>query len=290
MAGVTGSIPVAPTIAHPNPLSNFFSLYSHDFVRVACCVPRTRVADAAYNLAETLRLAAIGDKARTAIMVFPELGLSSYAIEDLLLQDALLDPRLSAHRHGRRGLRSRLAPCWSSARRCGGTGGSTTARSWSIAASCWASCPRSYLPNYREFYERRHFASGEGTEGGTITIGGQTAPFGPDQLFAAEDFPDLVVHAEICEDFWVPVPPSSKAALAGATVLVNLSASNIVIGKAQMRRLLCASQSARCIAAYAYTAAGRRRIDHRPRLGRPGRDLRERRPPGRDRSASLEAH
>ena len=91
MAGVTGSIPVAPTIAHHNPLSEFFSLYSHDFVRVACCVPRTRVADAAYNLAETLRLAAEGDKARTAVMVFPELGLSSYAIDDLLLQDALLD-------------------------------------------------------------------------------------------------------------------------------------------------------------------------------------------------------
>src|SRR5260370_21546553 len=91
MAGVTGSIPVAPTIAHHNPLSDFFSLYSHEFVRVACCVPRTRVADAAYNLAETLRLAGEGDKAHTAIMVFPELGLSSYAIEDLLLQDALLD-------------------------------------------------------------------------------------------------------------------------------------------------------------------------------------------------------
>src|SRR5262252_2274267 len=91
MAGVTGSIPVAPTIAGHNPLSDFFSLYSHEFVRVACCVPRTRVADAPYNLGETLRLAAEGDRTRTTLMVFPELGLSSYAIEDLLLQDALLD-------------------------------------------------------------------------------------------------------------------------------------------------------------------------------------------------------
>ena len=116
--------------------------------------------------------------------------------------------------------------------------------------------PKVHLPNYREFYEPRHFVAGDGMVGGEIAVGALTAPFGTDLLFAAEDVPGLVVHAEICEDIWIPVPPSSHAALAGATVLANLSASNITIGKAETRRLLCASQSARCVAAYLYAAAG----------------------------------
>jgi NAD+ synthase (glutamine-hydrolysing) len=116
--------------------------------------------------------------------------------------------------------------------------------------------PKIHLPNYREFYEPRHFVSGDGTDGGSITIGGHAAPFGVDLLFEAEDVRGLVVHAEICEDIWVPNPPSGEAAVAGATVLANLSASNITIGKADTRRLLCRSQSARCLAAYLYAAAG----------------------------------
>ena len=116
--------------------------------------------------------------------------------------------------------------------------------------------PKVHLPNYREFYERRWFASGAGLEAQTCEIGGLQAPFGPDLLFVAADLPGLVVHAEICEDVWVPIPPSSAAALAGATVLLNLSASNITIGKAETRRLLAQSQSARCLAAYLYAAAG----------------------------------
>ncbi len=116
--------------------------------------------------------------------------------------------------------------------------------------------PKIHLPNYREFYEPRHFVSGDGTDGGSITVAGHAAPFGTDLLFAAEDMRGLVVHAEICEDVWVPNPPSGEAAVAGATVLANLSASNITIGKAETRRLLCRSQSARCLAAYLYAAAG----------------------------------
>jgi NAD+ synthase (glutamine-hydrolysing) len=115
--------------------------------------------------------------------------------------------------------------------------------------------PKIHLPNYREFYEPRHFVSGDGATG-EITVAGHRAPFGTDLLFAAADLPALVVHAEICEDVWVPIPPSGEAALAGATVLANLSASNITIGKAETRRLLCRSQSARCLAAYLYAAAG----------------------------------
>ncbi len=115
-------------------------------------------------------------------------------------------------------------------------------------------------------------------------VAGFEAPFGPDLVFAAADLPGLVVHAEICEDLWVPIPPSTAGALAGATVLLNLSASNITIGKAETRRLLCHSQSARCIAAYRLRGRRCRRVDHRPRLGRPGLDLRERRRAGRKRA------
>src|SRR6185437_188014 len=112
--------------------------------------------------------------------------------------------------------------------------------------------PKIFLPNYREFYERRHFTSGEGARGGAIVVAGHMPPFGTDLIFAAEGPAPFTFHIEICEDLWVPSPPSAAGAAAGAEILLNLSASNIVIGKAQMRRVLCASQSARCIAAYAY--------------------------------------
>ncbi len=116
--------------------------------------------------------------------------------------------------------------------------------------------PKLYPPNYREFYEHRHFASGIDIGGEEVALGSHHAPFGRDLLFGADDVPGLTVHAEICEDLWVPVPPSSAAALAGATILANLSASNITVGKSETRRLLCQSQSARCLAAYVYAAAG----------------------------------
>jgi NAD+ synthase (glutamine-hydrolysing) len=116
--------------------------------------------------------------------------------------------------------------------------------------------PKSYVPNYRELYEKRQIAAGDDERGGTIRAGGADVPFGVDLLFAAEDVPGLVLHAEICEDMWVPIPPSTEAALAGATVLANLSGSPITIGRAEDRRLLCRSASARCLAAYVYAAAG----------------------------------
>ena len=182
MAGVTGSIPVAPTIAHHNPLSEFFSLYSHDFVRVACCVPRTRVADAAYNLAETLRLAAEGDKARTAVMVFPELGLSSYAIEDLLLQDALLD-EVEASIAKVVAASNKLFPVL-----IVGAPLRLAGRLYNTAivihrGAILGVVPKTYLPNYREFYEKRHFVSGANIVEHTIKIAGHEAPFGTDMLF-----------------------------------------------------------------------------------------------------------
>ncbi len=235
-------------------MSDFFSLYSHEFVRVACCVPRTRVADTAYNLAETLKLAAAGDKARAAVMVFPELGLSSYSIDDLLLQDALLDQ-----------VEESIAKIVEASRKLFpvlivGAPLRVTNRLYNTAVvihrgKILGVVPKVYLPNYREFYEKRHFISGANTICDTTELAGGTVPFGTDLLFKADGV-DVTFHVEICEDVWVPIPPSSHAALAGAELLINLSASNITIGKAEARRLLCGSQSMRAVAAYAYSAAG----------------------------------
>ncbi|MFI5031709.1 MAG: NAD(+) synthase [Reyranellales bacterium] len=236
-------------------MQNFYSLYVHEFVRVACCVPRTRVADADFNLGQTLRLAQEGDKARTAIMVFPELGLSSYAIEDLLLQDALLD---QVERSVARVVEASktLFPIL-----VVGAPLRVTDRLYNTAivihrGRILGVVPKTYLPNYREFYEKRHFVSGANTITNEIVLAGQTAPFGTDMLFRSTGSVPMTFHVEICEDIWMPIPPSSHAALAGAEVLLNLSASNITIGKAEMRRLLCGSQSARTSAAYAYSASG----------------------------------
>jgi NAD+ synthase (glutamine-hydrolysing) len=236
-------------------ISNFYSLYAHEFVRVACCVPRTRVADAKFNLAQTLRLARAGDQARTAIMVFPELGLSSYALEDLLLQDALLDEiegSLAQVVEASRALFPILVV---------GAPLRVTGRLYNTAIAIHrgrilGAVPKTYLPNYREFYEKRHFVSGANTIVGEIGLAGQTVPFGTDLLFRSTGSLPMTFHVEICEDIWMPIPPSSHAALAGAELLLNLSASNITIGKAELRRLLCGSQSARASAAYAYSASG----------------------------------
>jgi NAD+ synthase (glutamine-hydrolysing) len=116
--------------------------------------------------------------------------------------------------------------------------------------------PKSFLPNYREYYEKRWFAMGVGLNGMDIAVAGETVPFGTDLIFAAEDLDDFIFHVEICEDYWAPQPPSTIGALAGALILCNLSASNITIGKADERKLLCASQSSRCCAAYVYAASG----------------------------------
>src|SRR3569623_2054526 len=116
--------------------------------------------------------------------------------------------------------------------------------------------PKTYLPTYREFYEGRHFASGAGSAGDDIAIGTMRAPFGVDLLFEAEDVAGLTIGVEICEDMWIPVTPASELALAGASVLINLSGSPITIGRARSRALLCQSTSARCLAAYVYAAAG----------------------------------
>src|SRR5579863_3669600 len=234
---------------------SFRSIYRHGFVRAAACTIRGRVGEPAANAEAVLDLVTSLDKRSVGGAVFPELALSSYAIDDLLLQDALRDAVVEAIERIVKGSKS-LMPLI-----LVGAPLSHQGRLYNCAIAIHRGrllgvAPKVHLPNYREFYERRHFASGEGTQGHEIRVGGHRVPFGPDLLFVADDVDNLVVHAEVCEDLWVPIPPSSAAALEGATVLVNISASNITIGKSDTRRLLCQSQSARCLSAYLYTSAG----------------------------------
>ncbi len=233
----------------------FHSIYSHGFVRAAVCIPHLRVAAPAFNAERTVALARRASEANAGIALFPELGISAYSNDDLFHQDALLDATV-------RGLETiveasvDLIPLI-----LVGAPLRFDHKLFNCAVAIYRGSilgiiPKTYLPNYREFYEKRQFTSGSDAISRTVSLLGQEAPFGSDIIFTARDYPGLAVHAEICEDVWAPIPPSTYAALAGATVLCNLSASNITIGKADYRRDLCAAQSGKCIAAYLYTAAG----------------------------------
>ncbi|WP_232475927.1 NAD(+) synthase [Flavisphingomonas formosensis] len=233
----------------------FYSIHAQGLVRVAAATPAATAGDVPANIEATLAMAREGAAQSTDIIVFPELGLSSYAIDDLHLQDVMLDAveagiaRLCAES-------ADLAPVLvvgAPLRRAG--------RLYNCAlviarGAILGVVPKSFLPNYREYYEKRWFAPGVGLTGLTIDVAGQSVPFGTDLIFAASDLRDFVFHIEICEDYWAPTPPSTMGALAGALILCNLSASNITIGKARERELLGAAQSARAIAAYVYSAAG----------------------------------
>ena len=239
----------------PEAAARFASLYAHGFVRVAACAPIVTPADPAANAEAILAFAREADAEKAALLLTPELSLSGYAIDDLLLQEPLLDAvetalaRLRAESEGLFPLLVVGAPLRlkGALYNCAVVIG---------RGEIFGVVPKSYLPNYREYYEKRHFACAADAVEGVINVAGDEAPFGPELLFAAEDVRDLVFHAEICEDFWAPVPPSSFAALAGATLLLNLSASNVTIGKAEDRKVLCDSQSRRSVSAYVFAAAG----------------------------------
>ena len=239
-------------MAEPHP---FHSPRTHGFVRVAAATPMVHIADPVENAREHAALIRQASEAGCDLIVFPELSLSGYAIDDLHMQGALLDEvdrqlgelaRAAADaglvavvgapvRHGDRLLNTAVVLA----------GGEIT-----------GAVPKTYLPNYREYYEKRWFSSGHDIEAETIRIGGHDSWIGTRLLFEADDRPGFVVGIEICEDFWAPVPPSTRQALAGARILLNLSASNIVIGKSDERSVLSASQSARAMAAYVFTASG----------------------------------
>ncbi len=236
-------------------MPKFRSLYRHGFARVAACTLPVALADPLRNAEATAALAAEAEQLGAVLAVFPELGISGYALDDLRLQDALLD----AVEQGVSLLveRSRsLLPVLLVGAPLRHGGALFNCAVALHRGRILGVVPKSYLPNYREFYELRQFAPGAGRTGESIRVAGMEAPFGTDLLFEAHDLPGFVLGVEICEDLWVPLPPSTGAALAGATVIANLSASNIVIGKAETRRLLCQGQSARALCAYVYAAAG----------------------------------
>ena len=235
----------------------FRSIHEHGFARVAACTGRTAIGDPLANAEAILAMAQRCSDDGVDVAVFTELGLSGYSIEDLLLQDALLDAVDTRARARRRWPAATSSRCSSSAPRSGTTADCSTAPSSCTAASCSASrrSPTSRTTASSTSDGRSRPATT--VAAGASAIGAAEVPFGPDLLFEATDLPGLVLHAEICEDMWVPIPPSAEAALAGATVLANLSGSPITVGRAEDRALLARSASARCVAAYVYAAAGR---------------------------------
>ncbi|MGK6308681.1 NAD(+) synthase [Variovorax sp. DT-64] len=233
----------------------FLNPYTHGFARLAVAVPRNRVADPVFNTAETLRLYREAAADGAVLVAFPELGLSAYTCDDLFHQAALLDACERA-----------LLEVAAASRGIGavavvGLPLRVDHRLFNCAAvvadgRVLGVLPKTYLPNYGEFYEARQFNGADTALATELVLGGQRIPFGTDLLFQSRQLPLFKLHVEICEDVWVPIPPSSYAALAGATVLVNLSASNITIGKSDYRHRLVSLQSARCLAAYLYSSAG----------------------------------
>ena len=237
------------------PALPFESLYAHGFLRVAVCTPRVDVAAPQFNLEQTLELARRASASFAAVALFPELGLAAYSNEDLVAQDALLDGVEAAVTALVRES-AELFPLL-----IVGAPLRTEQKLFNCAlvihrGEILGVVPKTFLPNYREFYEKRQFSEAAQAVSTGIHLFGRDVPFGSDLLFKASDVADFNLHVEICEDLWVPIPPSSYAALAGATVLANQSASDITIGKADYRRMLCTSQSGRCAAAYLYAAAG----------------------------------
>ncbi|MEC8455854.1 MAG: nitrilase-related carbon-nitrogen hydrolase, partial [Pseudomonadota bacterium] len=242
------------TESHP-----FFSPKTHGFVRVAAATPVSHVGDPVANAQEHLALIRQAADQGVDLMVFPELSLSAYAIDDLHMQAALLDEV------------ERQVAVLAQA-----TGGATAEheliavvgaplRQGDALFNCavvmgggevLAVVPKTYLPNYREYYEKRWFAPATARTDDVIRLNGETVDFAPGLVFEAVNRPGFVFAVEICEDYWAPLPPSTRAALAGARILLNLSASNIVIGKADERAMLSASHSARTLSAYVFTASG----------------------------------
>ncbi|MEX0805325.1 MAG: NAD(+) synthase [Candidatus Binatia bacterium] len=235
---------------------HFFNLYNHGLIRVAVGVPEVRVADPDFNGTRTIELMEQAEREKAILALFPELGLSAYSCEDLFHQQALLDGSLEALKN--------ILKASETLNLIAAVG--MPLRVDHLLFNCavvlfhgriLGIVPKAFLPNYREFYEYRQFAPAAAAQSTAIEVLGQSGiPFGERLLFNCHEQPEFTFFVEICEDLWVPIPPSSHAALAGATVILNLSASNITIAKDEYRHNLVANQSARCIAAYLYTAAG----------------------------------
>lgn len=233
----------------------FNNIYTHGFARVAVCIPEVKVADPAYNSDQIIELAERAAAKNAAVCLFPELSVSAYSCGDLFHQDALLDACEAAIE------KIKSASASLHALLLVGAPLKIEGALYNCALAVHNGhilgiVPKTFLPNYREFYEKRQFCSGRDCLLDEVELLGERVPFGADLIYNPTDIRHLRIHSEICEDLWTPIPPSSYAALAGATVLTNLSASNITVDKARYRKDLCARQSGACVAAYMYAAAG----------------------------------
>ena len=226
----------------------------HGFVKVAAATPDIRVADVEFNTSKICEAISEACEQKAKIIVFPELCVTGYTCSDLFTQDVLLKVakealiRIAEYTADKDILVFAGAPL------------SVGGKLYNVAAAMNRGkviglTTKTFLPNYAEFYEMRQFTPGPETAG-YIDFNGQKVPFGPQLLFTDSEMEDLIVSAEICEDVWSPVPPSIRAALEGATVIVNCSASDETIGKDTYRRELISGQSARLIAGYIYANAG----------------------------------
>ena len=224
------------------------------FLKVCTLSPALRVADCAYNTQEMIAAMQQAAQDGAALAVFPELGLTGYTCSDLFLQQPLLDA-------AEQGLRDILRA--SETLELVAVVGLPVRVDGALYNCAAVVChgallglvPKTHLPNYAEFYELRHFTPAP-AETRSVTLCGASVPFGTDLLFRCREMPDFCLGVEICEDLWAPLPPSTRHALAGATVLANLSASDETVGKAEYRRQLVGQQSARLLSAYLYADAG----------------------------------
>ena len=224
------------------------------FITVACGTPKLRLADCDYNAEQTFTLMRKAEKAGAKVLVLPELGLTGYTCGDLFYQDALL-----------RGAEQALATVLEATRNLEvvtavGLPLRVNNKLYNCAAiiqkgAVLGVVPKTHLPNYSEFYEKRQFAAAP-AENGTVTLFGKSVPFGSKLVFRCAAMPDLALGFEICEDMWAPCSPAVDLAAAGATVVGNLSASNDIIGKDAYRRQLVTMQSAKLLCGYVYTSCG----------------------------------
>src|SRR5688572_25653567 len=245
-----------PTYArYPLDAMTFLDVRQHGFARVAVCVPPVRVADPVANAEVHVRFARRVHDEGARYAVFPELGLAGYTCGDLFFQRPLLDACLEA-----------LATV---ARETAALDLMMSVGVPLVVDDALYNCvatiygghvvavhPKSYPPNYREFYELRWFQPATQARSSHVELAGDVVPFGTDVLIRHGGIDGFVLHAEVCEDLWVPVPPSTIAALSGATVLANVSASNVTIGKWEYRHDLVAMSSAKNLAVQLYSAAG----------------------------------
>ena len=225
------------------------------YLRICAAVPTLKVADIEFNVKAVIGMMKKACDRGVQVLAFPEMAVTGYTLGDLVLHRSLLSG-------AERGLDEIIAASIDhNPMVIVGMPLSVEGKVFNCAVVInrglvLGVVPKSFLPNYREFYEKRWFASGADARSDTVLLAGREVPFGTDILFRLKEIPSAVIGVEICEDLWVPLAPHEYQALAGATVLFNLSASNEVLGKADWRRTMVTSESGRCLAAYCYVSCG----------------------------------